>query len=238
MEHSAIMTEPKFRYTEKEMKIALKQSLNLCIRGLIAVWQYCPRYNPEYTLDIGEKLQGFTSKGFSPSEEIFMLKLVNQVVKDGNLNPPQQKALLKRMPRYARDLARIGNLPSERRLDKIDLPTAKEAVDVSSKLVWFYVKDHEPDRRGTHFKAEIAEGANDMFIQFKGTGTARSFPTKSVKYLEMAMEDNTPMGETFVDVQVIGVPQWLCTKLKLDDEKNYTEEIEDLIKNYNYHPKS
>jgi len=231
MEHSATMNQPKFRYTEKEMKIALKQSLGLCIRGLIAVWQYCPRYNPEYTSEVSEKLRGFKSRGFSSSEEIFMLELVKRVVADGNLNPPQQKALLKRMPRYARDLARIGNLDPAHRLDKIDLPTAKEAVEVSSKLVWFYIKDRELDRRGAHFKAEIATGANDM-TQFRGTGTIRSFPTKSVKYEEMVFEDNTPMGETFIDVQVIGVPQWLCTKLGLDDEKNYTEEIENLINSY------
>ncbi len=237
MTYSATMTEQKFRYTEKEMKIALKQSLNLCIRGLIAVWQYCPRYNPEYTPERMAKLRGFKTPGFSESQERFMLELVNQLIGNRSLNPPQEKALLKRMPRYARWLARIGNLNPEHRLDKIDLPSSIESAEIAGKLVWFYIREPVFDRRKTSFKTRIVDGPENcegtvFDAEIYGL-PALSYPAKTVKYLQMNVSYNSPMGETVLPVHVIGVPEWLSSKMKLPAEYRETDEIEKMIRDYN-----
>lgn len=223
------MTQQKFRYGEKEMKIALKQSTGLCLRGIIAVWQYCPRYNPAYTPDIQKNLDGFETPGFSSAEESYMLELVMRITKHGGLPPPQEKSLLKRMPRYARWLARIGNLDPEYRLPKLELPTAEQSQGNVSVLQWFYIQ--EPQINANSIRARIVSSPAEC-LNPKAVAVTPSiyYPTKSIRYIRDNIITNTPMGEGALTVHLLGVPQWLCNKLKLRSSWSHNDEIEEIMK--------
>jgi hypothetical protein len=199
----AIMTQ-KFRYSEKEMKIALKRSLNLCVRGLAALWQYS-HHNQNYNSQ-----EAFFTH-FHTGDENFFLDVFECIQKRGWITRPQEKALQKRMPKYAGQLADVANLPDDIRLPKLQLPKAEQQRSDMDTKFWYILDLPKFDNRGTYVKAAAC-----------GDGlweSARlSFPLKSSEIYKTIEITNTPMGEGTVDVYWIGLPRWLCEKLKIDTD--------------------
>jgi hypothetical protein len=192
----------KLRYTEKVIKSSLKDNLDLCKKALLAMWQYNPELNSEYTPEEMTKMDGFRTE-FRSQEASFLGSLAGQLQEKGFLSENQLKAVKNRMPKYAPMLTELAN--KETRLAAIALPDSEAIRTAGRKLVWFETKagkdgpfeqpDVFPARSGNAVKARIPTSDTEALCQW--------YPKKCI---ELHVRD----GVTF-----IGIPVWLCEKNQL-----------------------
>ena len=195
----------KLRYTEKVIKASLKDKLDLCKKGLLAMWQYNPSLNTEYTSELQEKMGGFVTE-FRTQEAPFLGSLANQLQEKGFLSENQLKAVKNRMPKYAPMLTELAN--KDFRLPALALPDSEAIKSAGRKLVWFATaagKDgpfEQPDvfpaRSGNAVKARIPTSDSEALCQW--------YPKKCI---ELQVRD----GVTY-----IGIPVWLCEKNQVPQE--------------------
>lgn len=195
----------KLRYTEKVIKEGLKSSLDLCKKGLLAVWQYNPHANKEYSSEQQAQMEGFVTE-FRSSESPFLTSLAEQLLKKGFLTDNQLKAVKNRMPKYAPILTQLAN--KEFRLPPVTMPDSEAIREAGRKILWFETKAgkdgpfEQPDifaaRSGNAVKARILISDTEALCQW--------YPKKCIELREHN-------GITY-----IGIPIWLCEKNKLSTD--------------------
>ena len=195
----------KLRYTEKVIKSSLKDNLDLCKKALLAMWQYNPSLNTEYTSEHQEKMGGFVTE-FRSQEAAFLGSLAGQLQEKGFLSENQLKAVKNRMPKYAPMLTELAN--KETRLPVITMPDSEAIREAGRKLIWFATKagkdgpfeqpDVFPARSGNAVKARIPTNDTEALCQW--------YPKKCI---ELQVRD----GVTY-----IGIPAWLCEKNQVPQE--------------------
>ena len=202
----------KFRYTEKVIKESLKSSEDLCKKGLLALWQYNPRYNDQYTPEVQDQMDGFVTE-YRDAERDLLFGLAKHLMDRGYLTDNQTRAVKNRIPKYATLLTELAN--KQFKLPPIPVPDSDAILAEGRKIYWFRT---EAGKTGMFDQPDIFDSKNKTSIKARIPITEEDamalwFPKKCTKVVES--------GD---GIKFIGIPKWLCEKnkipfdLAIDDE--------------------
>lgn len=198
----------KFRYTAKVIKEALKDSEKLRLKGLLAMWQYNPNLNSDYTTEIVETFGDFTTE-FRPSEESFMASIAIQYKDRGYLSPNQLAAVKRRMGKYASFLAHISNM--EKKLPTLEAKDPGANLEEGRKIYYFRCEagSDGPYENPALFFARSRKAVKARIMLNDTEARSLWVPVKSSVLVIPGDEKEKP------PLAFLGIPKWLCEKNKI-----------------------
>ena len=192
----------KFRYTEKVIRQSLKDDVNFCKKALLALWQYNPDYNSEYTEEVIDELDGFRTE-YRLNEKDFLSSLARQLTEKGFLTDNQLRSIKNRIPKYAPILTELAN--KENKLRPIETPDSTEILKEGQKLFWFETQG------GSDGPFEHPA----IFYAKSGNALKARIPTNDIEARSLWLPRKSTMVCETKDKTYVGIPRWLCDKNKI-----------------------
>lgn len=213
----------QFRYSEDVIKQSLTgdgaKSEELRIKGLLALWQYNPELNREYTKEQQKELEGFTTS-YRSKEAGFMAALAAQCIDKGFLTDSQKIALGRRLPRYSDQLTELANLDGTK-LNPIVPPDATEARAVGNAPLWFEAGEGTdgPFTTPAIFFARSRSSVKVRFILPITSGHSSHWIARKMITIRIpeGVDQQSP-AKAFVKM-----PRWMANKYKLPEDQALPE---------------
>jgi len=213
----------QFRYSEDVIRQTLTgegaKSEELRTKGLLALWQYNPELNREYTSEQQKILGGFTTS-YRTKEAGFMANLAAQLIDKGFLTDNQKTALTRRLPRYADQLTELANLDGTKLVPLVP-PNADEARSVGNEPLWFEAQEGTdgPFTTPAVFFARSRSSVKVRFVLPITTGHSSHWIARKMITIRVPKdEDQLNPKKAFVKM-----PRWMATKYKLPEDQALPE---------------